>query len=152
LTLTVKNWYYIFDRYDRWDILVDSLQYCKLNKDLKLYGFVFMLNHIHLIVHSTNIAGFIRDFKRYTSKKIIENIRKTEPNVLTLFQKENSQYQLWTKTNIPKKIESEKFFLQKLNYIHENPVRKSYVLKPEHWYWSSVNPDCELQSNCFEEL
>jgi putative transposase len=43
-------------------------------------------------------------------------------------------------TNAPKKIENPVFYLQKLNYIHENPVRKGYVTQPEHWLWSSANP------------
>ncbi len=47
-------------------------------------------------------------------------------------------------TNAPKKIEPQDFYLQKLNYIHENPVRKGYVAKVEHWIWSSANPTSPL--------
>ena len=69
LTLTVWRWYYLFDRYNRWQILADSLRYCQEHKGLKLNGYVFMLNHIHLIVISPDVGGFLRDFKRFTSKK-----------------------------------------------------------------------------------
>jgi len=62
LTLTVSRWYYLFDRHHRWDILVRSLQYCREKKGLKLYGFVFMLNHIHLLVFTEDASGFLRDF------------------------------------------------------------------------------------------
>ena len=31
-----------------------------------------------------------------------------------------------------------------LNYIHENPARRQYVKKPEHWMWSSANPDNDI--------
>jgi len=48
LTFTVYRWYYLFDRHNRWDILIDSLKYCQANKGLKIYHFVFMLNHLHL--------------------------------------------------------------------------------------------------------
>jgi putative transposase len=58
LTLTVKNWYYLFDRHNRWDILLDSLCYCQKQKGLKIFHWVFMLNHIHLIVQSDNLSGF----------------------------------------------------------------------------------------------
>ena len=47
-----------------------------------------MLNHLHLIVGSPDIAGFLRDFKQYTSRKLIENIKETEPLVLDLFRDE----------------------------------------------------------------
>lgn len=69
LTFTVWRWYYMFDRYNRWEILADSLKYCIENKGLKLIAFVFMLNHVHLIVFSTDITGFVRDFKRFTTKE-----------------------------------------------------------------------------------
>ena len=64
LTFTVNHWYYIFDRYNRWDIIEDSLNYCIKKKGLKIYGYVFMLNHIHLIVEAPDVSGFVRDFKK----------------------------------------------------------------------------------------
>jgi len=39
LTITVKNWYYVLDRYYRWNILANSLKYLKENKNLKLFNF-----------------------------------------------------------------------------------------------------------------
>ena len=40
---------------------------------------------------------------------------------------------------MPELIESDEFFQQKLDYIHNNPVRKQYVEKPENWTWSSAS-------------
>jgi REP element-mobilizing transposase RayT len=133
LTLTVQRWYYRFDRHNRWQILVDSIRYCQGHKGLELNGYVFMLNHIHLIVTSPDMAGFLRDFKRFTSKQLRENIEATEPNVLKLFLDDEGVYGLWMDTNAPKKIENPDFYVQKLNYVHENPVRKGYVARAEHW-------------------
>jgi REP element-mobilizing transposase RayT len=53
-------------------------------------------------------------------------------------------YQFWMDTNAPKAIENPGFYLQKLNYMHENPVRKGYVARAEHWVWSSANPASPL--------
>ncbi len=144
LTLTVERWYYLFDRFNRWQILADSLRYCQENKGLQLNGYVFMLNHIHLIVTSPDVADFLRDFKRFTSKQLHDNLQHHEPRVLALFVDKNGTYQFWQETNAPKKIENPAFYLQKLNYLHENPVRKGYVLKPEHWVWSSANAGSPL--------
>jgi len=140
VTLTVARWYYLFDRFDRWQILADSIRYCQEHKALHLNGYVFMLNHLHLLVTSPDVAGFLRDFKRFTSKQLKQNIETHEPRILQLFTDEAGQYQFWQNTNAPKKIENPAFYRQKLNYIHENPVRKNYVEKPEHWRWSSANP------------
>lgn len=145
ITLSVKKLYYLFDRQYRWNILAESLKYCQENKNLKIFSFVFMLNHIHLIIHSPDVSGFIRDFKKFTSKKVRKNIESTEPNVLKLFLEEDGLYEFWAKTNVPKLIESQDFFENKLQYIHNNPVKKNYVMQPEHWYWSSANSMCEIK-------
>ena len=93
LTLTVKNWYYIFDRYNRFQILSDSIQYCQKNKDLKLFVYVFMLNHLHLIASSSDMIAFVRDFKKFTSKEMQKNIIVTEPSILKLFQVSENKYE-----------------------------------------------------------
>ena len=85
LTLTVQRWYYLFDRYNRWQIMSDSIRYCQANKGLELNGYVFMLNPVHLIVTSPDVAGFLRDFKRFTTAKFKVNLETTEPSVLKLF-------------------------------------------------------------------
>ncbi len=146
LTMTVNKWYDIFDRFDRWTILADSIKYFQENRGLKIYCYVFMLNHIHLIVQSEDMIGFIRDFKRHTTKELKENITKNEPNILELFlNKETREYHLWQETNSPKIIENEKFGLEKLKYILNNPVRKDYVEQPEYWKWSSANPNSKIK-------
>ena len=104
-----------------------------------------MLNHIHLLFSSPDAAGFVRDFKKYTSKQLKNNISTTEPSILKIFVNEDNEYHFWQKTNMPILIESENVFLQKLEYIHFNPVKKQYVEIPEYWYWSSANPNCTLK-------
>jgi len=106
LTLTVQRWYTLFDRYNRWQIMSDSIRYCQDNKGLELNGYVFMLNHIHLIVTSPDMAGFLRDFKRFTTAKFKANLETTEPSVLKLFIDAQGSYRFWMETNAPKKIEN----------------------------------------------
>jgi putative transposase len=144
LTFTVRNWYYIFDRHNRFQILADSLNYCQANKGLKIYAYVFMINHLHLIASANDMIGFVRDFKKYTSKELQDNIIATEPGVLKLFDLGNGKYEFWSRTNMPKSIENEIYLIQKMNYIHENPVRKRYVKRPEDWLWSSANTDSDI--------
>ena len=74
LTMTIHRWYYLFDRHNRWKILADSIRYCQQNKELTLHAYVFMLNHIHLIVASKEVAGLVSDFKKFTSKQLKSNI------------------------------------------------------------------------------
>jgi putative transposase len=144
LTFTVRNWYYIFDRHNRFQILADSLKYCQKNKGVKIYAYVFMINHLHLIASGNDMIGFVRDFKRHTSKEMQNNIIATELGVLKLFDLGNGKYEFWSRTNMPKMIESEEYIMQKINYVHANPVRRQYVKKPEDWMWSSASPDSDI--------
>ncbi len=137
-TFTVRRWYYLFDRFDRWEILLESLRYCQKEKGLKVYSWVFMLNHIHIIVGSDNLSGFARDFKSFTAKAIKKNILGTELGILKLFE-EDGTYKLWEETNMPIPIESEDLFFQKAEYIEDNPVKKRYVSMAKDWYYSSAN-------------
>ena len=102
-----------------------------------------MLNHIHLIAKSADMIGFVRDFKTFTSKELKNNILTTEPNILKLFE-ENEKYQFWQKTNMPKLIAKEEFYITKANYIEQNPVRKGYVRESEDWLYTSANKDESL--------
>lgn len=86
LTLTVKKWYYIFDRHNRFELLAKNLQYCQKYKKLKIYAFVFMLNHMHFIASAPDLIGVIRDFKTFISKELSKNIIATESNIFKLFQ------------------------------------------------------------------
>jgi putative transposase len=75
LTFQVINWIDVFTRQRYRDIIVENLNYCVQNKGLKIYSWVIMSNHIHLICsHENNLSGVIRDFKSYTSKLIIQSI------------------------------------------------------------------------------
>lgn len=151
LTLTVKNWYYILDRHKRWDIIANTLKYFQENRELKIYGFVFMINHIHLLIYSPDATGFVRDFKKFTTRELLKNIEQSEPSMLKLFTIEAGK-ELWQKTNMPELVETEKFFLQKLDYIQQNPVKRNYVARPEHWYWSSANKECDLKADDLENV
>ena len=86
------------------------------------------------VVESPDTLGFVCDFKKFTSGEIHKNILAWEPNIERLFLNPDGSYSLWQDTNMPVLLESEKVFLQKLNYLHENPVRKNYYNKKSKKY------------------
>ena len=146
VTLTTGNWHYVFDRHDRWRILADSLAFLQHNRGLRLYAYVFMLNHLHMIIRAPDTAACLRDFKRHTAHEIRRNMEAKERGLLKLFTDETGAFRFWKSGNQPKIIETESFFLQKINYIHFNPVRKGYVPHPECWLWSSACPQSPLKT------
>ncbi|MEW6214778.1 MAG: hypothetical protein AB1478_06170, partial [Nitrospirota bacterium] len=48
LTFTIRNWYYIFDRHNRFEILAESLKYCQRHKGLKIYAYVFKCSDVRI--------------------------------------------------------------------------------------------------------
>ena len=78
ITITIVGWIDLFIRRDYKDIVLESLKFCQKEKGLKIYAWVIMTSHIHLIVSSdtNNLSSVIRDFKTYTSKSLIKLIKR----------------------------------------------------------------------------
>ncbi|WP_308472004.1 hypothetical protein [Methylobacter tundripaludum] len=52
--------------------------------------------------------------------------------------KQETTHQVWEEGNHPQIIESEAVMHQKLDYIHQNPVKRGYADQPEYWRYSSA--------------
>ena len=150
LTFTIMGWVDIFTRQHYRDIILDSFRFCRDKKGLLIGSYVIMSNHVHTIWTATrnNLSDILRDFKTYTSKAITTSI-KNEPEsrrewLLYMFgffangTNANEYYKVWTSDNHPEEIYSEAFLKQKMNYIHENPVRAGWVRRPEDYLYSSA--------------
>jgi REP element-mobilizing transposase RayT len=150
VTFQIVEWVDIFTRVVYRDIVIDSLRYCQQNKELEIYAFVVMSNHIHLLLRSGigKLSDTIGEFKSYTAKQILLAIELESESrrdwMLNLFEfaakkhKRNEKHQVWTHENHPELIYSDKFLFQKMNYIHENPVRAGIVENPEDYSYSSA--------------
>ncbi|HEY4786479.1 MAG TPA: transposase [Bacteroidales bacterium] len=150
LTLQVVDWVDIFTRDVYKRLIIDNLRYCQQNKGFEVFAYVIMTNHIHIIVRSltNNLSGTIRDFKSYTSKELLKQIAlETESRrdwMLDIFSKaarqheRNSQFQLWSHENHAEQLWSNEFICEKIDYIHQNPVRAGIVSKPEDYIYSSA--------------
>ena len=56
ITATTVAWLPIFTTAARCDILVDSFEYCRQHKELKLYAWVILDTHFHAIVAAPELA------------------------------------------------------------------------------------------------
>jgi REP element-mobilizing transposase RayT len=157
LTFQVVGWVDIFTRKVYRDIVIESLKYCQQHKELSLFAYVIMSNHIHLLARSEqgDLSGFIRDFKNYTTKKFLEIVNSDIESrkdwmkmVFTYHAKSKSKQnsQIWTHENHAELIYSQNFIEQKLKYIHENPVRSAIVAKAEDYLYSSARNYADMES------
>ena len=152
VTDTVVDWVDIFTRPLYKHIIIDSLSYCQKEKGLLIYAWVLMTNHLHMIVGrkgENKVSDIMRDFKKFTSKEIIR-ILLVEPTesrrdwILNRFEyagkndKKIKNYRFWQEGNDAQGIFLNDYFNQKLNYIHENPVKAEIVNRPEDYRYSSA--------------
>jgi len=150
LTFQVVDWIDIFTRKIYKDILIDSFKFSMDNKGFQLFAYVIMSNHVHLIANSSTgkLSDSIRDLKKFTSRNIVETIHNIPESrrswILKRFKYNASQiksvknYQLWTHENHAVQLYSDKFITEKIEYIHNNPVKAGIVEKPEDYMYSSA--------------
>jgi REP element-mobilizing transposase RayT len=138
--MTVVDWLPIFANPEIAEIILGSLRYIQKEKQVKLYAYVLMENHLHCIVQSENLSEAIKAFKSYTARTIIDYLIERKDNTLLkklrhskLRHKIESEYQLWREGSHPEEITSDEIMCQKIDYIHNNPVRRGYVEEPFHW-------------------
>ena len=130
ITFAVVEWVDVFTRKEYRDIVLESIKHCQREKGLQLHAWCLMSNHVHLVVSAkeNNTSEILRDFKKYTSKQIIQSIKEHPQEsrrewMLSIFAKageensRNTNYQFWRQDNQPKEIFGEKFCKQKLEYI-----------------------------------
>jgi len=156
LTLQVVDWIDVFTRQIYRDIVIDSLKYCQQKKGLQIFGYVIMSNHIHLIANSPDghLSETLRDFKKFTARTIISAIKEGNESrrdwMLNRFEfnakqhSRNENYQLWTHENHAVILYSNDFIQEKLEYLHNNPVRARIVEKPEEYLYSSARNYADL--------
>ncbi|MBD1925181.1 transposase [Trichocoleus sp. FACHB-90] len=144
LTSTVVNWMPLFSKVELAQIILDSLSFLQCQQRLELYSYVIMENHLHLIASATNLSKEIKNFKSFTARSIIDLLKVNQANHILnqlnfykLRHKIDQEYQVWQEGFHPQAILSEEMFIQKLEYIHNNPVRRGYVDDPAHWRYSS---------------
>lgn len=150
LTFQIVDWIDIFTRQIYRDIVIESLRFAIENKNLNVFAFVIMSNHMHSIMQSSTseLSNSIRDFKKFTSKRIIETIQSTPESrrewMINRFDwnarqhKRNQIFQVWTHENHAIYLNGSEFIRDKIDYLHENPVRAGLVEKPEDYLYSSA--------------
>jgi len=149
ITITVVDWVDLFTRPVYCRILDSSLAHCIANRGLRVHAYVYMTNHIHLIVSSEKeeLQHIIRDFKKFTSKMIIEAIIENPESrrewLLNKFSyaadriKRGKNYKVWKDGFHPVLLSTTYMLEQRINYIHENPMELEMIDHPRSWINSS---------------
>jgi len=152
ITFPVIEWIDVFSRECYKEILADSIRFSITNKGLIVHAWIIMPNHVHMIVSALqghDLTDTIRDIKKFTSRKIVEAIESNAQEsrkqwMLWLFKSagskntNNNEYQFWQQDNHPIELVTNEMMDQRLNYLHENPVRAGLVWEPADYKYSSA--------------
>ncbi len=144
MTLTVLHWIPVFTRPEAVEIVLDSFRFL-MREGLTVYGYVILENHLHVVAQSPQLDRDIARLKSFTARELLAYLKGR--NVTTILEqlafykkahKRDRAYQLWQEGVHPELIQGEEMMRKKVNYIHENPVKRGYVDLPEHWRYSSA--------------
>ena len=142
-TATILEWKYLLlnDAYK--DIIAKSLKFLVDEKRIQLYSFVIMNNHLHLIcdiIHPYKFEQVQRSFLRFSAQMIIKDLRDHHPELLQEFfvGAKDRKHQIWERKPLNIEIWSESVLRQKLDYIHQNPVRAGLCAHAEEYKYSSA--------------
>jgi REP element-mobilizing transposase RayT len=112
-------------------LILDSLSFLTKKECIKVYGFVIMPNHIHLIWELLKANGKespVASLMKFTAHQFEKHLQQKDPAYLKEFAVEwnSRQFNFWLPDADWLLLNNEATLLQKLNYIHNNPMQ-------EHW-------------------
>jgi REP element-mobilizing transposase RayT len=151
ITFTTVNWIDLFTRKAFCEVVIDSIKYCQKTKGLIVYAWVIMPSHVHMIIGTKDkeMQNILRDLKSYTSKKLKEEINNHPQEsrkewLIWMFERagkkngNNLNWQLWQQDNHPIELWDNYMIENKLEYLHNNPVKAGIVYNAENYVYSSA--------------
>jgi REP element-mobilizing transposase RayT len=146
VTSTIVEWLPVFTTSACCDILVNSLLHSREKRQLRIQAWVIMENHFHAILAGPDLSTTLGHLKRFTAHALLAQIRLEKRewliNQLTYYRaphKKDQEHQVWQEGVHPQQIETDEMMLQKIDYIHNNPVVRGLVVGAEHWRYSSAH-------------
>ena len=128
-----------FDTPAVYDLFVDVLEQMRPHFALCIYGYVVMPDHVHLLLsepHHGLLADAIHYLKLSFSKRLVAQVRARSLGA-NLGYPSPTPGVFWQKRYYDRNVRDEHEFVEKLRYIHRNPVKAGLCKLPEEWPWSS---------------
>lgn len=145
-TATILNWYKLLAHEAFKNVIIESLEFLVLKNKIRVYGFVVMPNHIHLIWRNLEMNGKEfpdESFMKFTAHQFQKKLRKANGAVNEPFKvnKADRSYQFWQRSPLPIEILSREMLEQKLDYLHLNPLQRHWNLAedPNDYYYPSCS-------------
>ncbi len=125
------------------DAFLAALERARVRYQFRVYGFVVMPEHVHLLIsepESETVATAIQSLKISSSLRTASDRECDGP-----------RSPLWQKRYYDRNVRDYDEFVEKLRYIHRNPLNRELVKKAEEWKWSSFR-HYALREDCGVEI
>ena len=117
----------------RRDLFLKIFEQVRQKYEFPVIGYVVMPEHFHLLIGEPddgNVAVAMQVLKQRVSRRCLASGRSCPPN-------EDLPPAFWYPRSHDFNVFTKKKLIEKLNYIHWNPVKRGLVASPEQWRWSS---------------
>lgn len=143
-TATILEWKHLLANDAYKCIIIDSLRFMAERQRAMVHAFCIMNNHIHLlwhIIHPHTRDEVQRDFLKFTSQTMLYDLRTNHKELLPDYfvGATDRKYQIWERKPLSVELWTEAVVKEKLNYIHNNPVRAGLCALPEEYLFSTAN-------------
>jgi putative transposase len=147
VTFSVVDWLPVFVAEEPCCIVTDSFNFCHEHKHLCINAYVIMTTHLHAILfdcefNSDRLKRTLADLRKYTGQQLTQYCRSHMPpcfgDTLQRVAGKDRKHRLWQGGIHPEAIYTQSFWRQKIDYLHNNPVRKGLVREAHHWCFSSA--------------
>ncbi len=142
-TATIHRWLLLLKEDGYKDIIISTLKFLVDDNRIELSAFTIMSNHVHIIwqpLQHHTLSQIQASFMRQTAKQLLKHLQIDHPEILEKLKinKPDRVYQVWKREPLSIELFTQKVFLQKLEYIHNNPVAAGLVTFPEEYKYSSA--------------
>jgi putative transposase len=123
------------------DLFLEVLERVRLRYHFVVAGYVVMPEHVHLLIGEPergNPSVVIQALKQGFARRLLRKVRsRADPRQASLWDSPLEQGHIWQRRFYDFVVFSEKKRVEKLRYMHRNPVKRGLVLEPQQWTWSS---------------
>ena len=138
ITLVTHNRLPVFQTDTMRELMCKFIAEARQSAGFLLFTYVVMLDHLHLLTNRpSTTSDLLRVIKGLTAHRVIDYL-KANNYAEHQTRDRNYKHSLWQPEKNVFEIFSQSMFMQKLNYIHQNPVRAGLVERAVDYRWSSA--------------
>ena len=142
-TATIHKWLPLLAADENNSLIINYLKKLSDEGFIKVYAFVIMPNHLHLIWQQNKLNGKETpqgSFLKYTAHEFLKSLKAQSQSYLYEVNAANKKHEIWQRDSLSIEIFNRQVAVQKLSYIHFNPVSGKWCLAKNDidYYWSSA--------------